>query len=245
MNLKALFNKRKKESVDKDTALQSPSFSVRINNMKNIGFAPKCIFDCGASVGHWSCGVSKLFPGSQIVAIEPNTFVLPQTKKTLSDIRPAVIIEECALGATSGDVHLNIWDNDHTKMSGSSLKDHVQGSPKSTINVRLDTLDIICERHGLTPDLVKLDLQGGELDALKGAEMVLGTAEVFIIEFGCLQAYVDRTTPFDLMDTMYSNDYCLYDIIDLIYRPYDNALTGGDFIFVKNSSQLKKYKGYA
>ena len=41
------------------------------------------------------------------------------------------------------------------------------------------------------------------------------------------------------------SDYCLYDIIDLIYRPYDNALTGGDFIFVKNSSQLKEYKGYA
>jgi hypothetical protein len=40
------------------------------------------------------------------------------------------------------------------------------------------------------------------------------------------------------------HDYCLYDIIDLISRPYDGALTGGDFIFVKNNSQLKKYKGY-
>jgi len=36
----------------------------------------------------------------------------------------------------------------------------------------------------------------------------------------------------------------LYDIIDLIYRPYDNALTGGDFFFVKNDSNLKSHKGY-
>jgi hypothetical protein len=43
---------------------------------------------------------------------------------------------------------------------------------------------------------------------------------------------------------MYANDYCLYDIIDLIYRPYDNALTGGDFFFVKNNSPLKSHKGY-
>ena len=170
--------------------------------------------------------------------------VLPQTKKTLSGITPRVIIEECALGSTTGEVHLNIWDNDQMRMSGSSLKDHVQGEPMKKMPVRLDTLDNICEKHNLMPDLLKLDLQGGEIDALKGAEKLLGTAEVIITEFGCLQAYIDRTTPFDLMNTMYSNDYCLYDIIDLIYRPYDNALTGGDFVFVKNNSQLKKYKGY-
>ncbi len=239
MNMKLFFKKAK------DELPQMSSFASRIKNMKNIGFAPKCIFDCGASVGYWSYEVSKLFPGSQIVAIEPNSIVLPQTEKTLSNIKPKVIIEECALGATSGDAHLNIWDNDQTKMSGSSLKDHVQGNPENKLKIRLDTLDNICERHHLSPNLVKLDLQGGEIEALKGAEKVLRTAEVFIIEFGCLEAYVDRTTPFELMNTMYNNDYCLYDIIDLIYRPYDNALTGGDFIFVKTSSQLKEYKGYS
>jgi len=225
--------------------LQNPTFDSRIKNMINIGFAPKCIFDCGASVGYWSYEVSKLFPGSQIVAIEPNSLVLPQTKKTLSVIKPKVIIEECALGSRSGEVDLNIWDNDHTKMSGSSLKKHVQGNPQKKLSVRLKTLDDICNCYELTPDLVKLDLQGGELDALQGAKIVLSKTEVFIIEFGCLQAYIDRTTPFDLMNVMYNNDFCLYDIIDLIYRPYDNALTGGDFFFVKNNSPLKKYKGYA
>ena len=236
-----LFFKKNKDNGK----LQNPTFHSRIKNLINIGFAPKCIFDCGASVGYWSYEVSKLFPGSQIVAIEPNSLVLPQTKKTLSVIKPKVIIEECALGSTSGEVNLNIWDNDHTKMSGSSLKEHVQGDPKNRLSVRLNTLDNICNSHGLIPDLVKLDLQGGELDALKGAKMVLSKTEVFIIEFGCLQAYIDRTTPFDLMNIMYNNDFCLYDIIDLIYRPYDNALTGGDVVFVKNNSLLKKYKGYA
>ncbi len=244
MNLKNLFNKIKKEPVAQETSVQNPSFSARINNMISIGFAPKCIFDCGASVGYWSYEVSKLFPGSQIVAIEPNSKVLPQTKKNLASVTPKVIIEECALGASSGDAYLNIWDNDQMKMSGSSLKGHVYGDPKEKMKVRLDTLDNLCKKHGLKPDLVKLDLQGGEREALKGAETVLQVAEVVMIEFGCLHAYIDRATPLDLMDTMYKNDYCLYDIIDLIYRPYDNALTGGDFIFVKNDSQLKKYKGY-
>ncbi|MHB8790383.1 MAG: FkbM family methyltransferase [Desulfobulbaceae bacterium] len=223
---------------------QTPSFDDRIANMIKVGFSPKCIFDCGASVGQWSYKVSRLFPGAQIVAIEPNSMVIEKAREQLKSVRPAVILEQCAIGATTGTAFLNIWDNEHTKMSGSSLKDHVQGEPRNKMEVRLETLDNICQRHKTVPDLVKLDLQGGELEALKGAEQILQNTEVIISEFGCLPAYIDRTTPFDLMKVMYEHDYCLYDIIDLIYRPYDNALTGGDFIFVKNSSALKKYKGY-
>jgi FkbM family methyltransferase len=87
-------------------------------------------------------------------------------------------------------------------MSGSSLKDHVH-EPQNKMEVRSETLDNICQRHRLTPDFVKLDLQGGEIEALKGAHQILQNTEVIISEFGCLQAYIDRTTPFDLMKVMY------------------------------------------
>jgi len=212
--------------------------------MKQIGFHPKYIFDCGASVGHWSWEVGKLFEDSQIIAIEPNPKITPITKSQLSKLSPTPIVEECAIGASNGTALLNIWDNDETKMSGSSIKDHVQGAPREKVEVNLKTLDTISEEHNIQPTLVKLDLQGHELDALKGASNILKSTEVFIIEFGCLQAYIDRTTPNDLIEIMYKNDYCLYDIVDLIYRPYDNALTGGDFFFIKNDSTLKEHKGY-
>ena len=248
MNLLKFLDKTKKDEKGKrENGIKDiyvPTFPNRIKNIKKIGFAPKCVMDCGASIGGWSYEVSKIFPGCQIIAIEPNSIVLPKTKKTLAGIDPEVIIEECALGAKEGESFLNIWDNDQTKMSGSSLKDHVQGEPKKKLKVKIDTLDSICDRNNLKPDLVKLDLQGGELEALKGGDAVLNASEVVIIEFGCLPAYIERTTPLDLMNLFYNYDYCLYDIIDLIYRPYDNALTGGDFIFAKNNSLLKKYKGY-
>ena len=51
------------------------TFRTRLENMKMIGFSPRCIFDCGASVGYWSYDIGKLFPGSQIVAIEPNDHI--------------------------------------------------------------------------------------------------------------------------------------------------------------------------
>jgi len=212
--------------------------------MKELGFSPKHIFDCGASVGYWSWEVGELFEGSQIIAIEPNPRVTPKTRELLPHMASNPIIEECAVGASVGSALLNVWNNDETKMSRSSVKEHVQGDPKEKISVKLKTLNSISVEYNVMPDLVKLDLQGYELDALRGAGDVLESTEVMIIEFGCLSAYIDRTTPYDLIALMYSNDYCLYDIVDLIYRPYDNALIGGDFFFVKNSSQLKHYKGY-
>ena len=248
MNLMSIFKPMKKlgdeAKTNEQEEVHAPSFADRMKNMKEIGFYPKCIYDCGASVGYWSYEISAMFPGSQILAIEPNSLVIPQTKNTLASVQPKVIIEQCALGAETGEAVLNIWDNDQTKMSGSSLKEHVQGQPKNKLTVKLKTLDKLTKQHQLRPDLVKFDLQGGEQEALKGSSQVLTMAEVVIVEFGCLPAYIERTTPLDLMKIFYENDYCLYDIIDLIYRPYDNALTGGDFIFVKNNSALKSYKGY-
>jgi hypothetical protein len=69
-------------------------------------------------------------------------------------------------------------------------------------------------------------------------------AELAIIELGCLDAYINRTTPRELIDIMYDNDFCLYDIASCNDRLYDGALTGGDLFFVKNSSNLRKYKGW-
>lgn len=42
-----------------------------------------------------------------------------------------------------------------------------------TIAVTLTTLDSVCEKMQVMPDVLKLDIQGGELDVLKGARKVL------------------------------------------------------------------------
>lgn len=228
-------------SVD---VLNVPACMNRLQNMKDIGFSPKVIFDCGASLGYWSWEVRKIFEEVQLIAIEPNEKIVHKTKELLFKITPKPIVEQCAIGAENGVAYLNIWDNEETSMGGSSLKDHVQGDPQRKLEVALKKLDSISDELGFKPDLVKLDLQGYELEALKGASELLHTTEAFVIEFSCLHAYIDRTTPFDLIKIMHENDYCLYDIVDLIYRPYDNALTGGDFFFLKNDSSLREHKGY-
>lgn len=221
-----------------------PSFAERLAHMKRLGFSPRVIFDCGAFTGQWTLSVSRLFPGAQCVLFEPNPALLDAVRATIAGISPPPLFFPCAVGERPGVGTLNVWGKDPLALQGASLLPHVQGPPDTRVEAEITTIDLAAARAGLTPDLVKLDLQGAEAAALRGAERVLDSAELLIVEFGCLEAYEGRTTPRDLCDMLYARDYCLYDVVDLLYRPYDGALTGGDFFFVKRGSRLRAHKGY-
>ncbi|MFC1688131.1 FkbM family methyltransferase [Pseudomonadota bacterium] len=220
-----------------------PSWFERMQLTRSLGFDPHVILDGGAFRGHWSRDVSRIFPGAQIVLVEPNPHVFDEIDKNISTVKPSPKIIRSALGREDGSATFNLWREESSDTSA-SLLEHVAGEALNQIEVQVKTIDGIMQELGLTPDLIKLDLQGGELNALLGAEQSLKAAELCLIEFSCLDAYIDRATPRDLMEIMYANDYCLYDIVDCHYRPYDGAMTGGDFMFVRNSSVLRHYKGW-
>jgi len=169
--------------------------------------------------------------------------VQEEMQPNIAEIDPTPKVLNLALGQSPGRAILNIWHDKETD-TGASLLNHVSGNAPNVVEVDADTLDNIAARFTVSPDFVKLDLQGAELAALKGATQVLKQAELMMIEFGCLEAYKGRTTARNLMDIMYDNNYCLYDIVGCHYRPYGAALTGGDFIFLKNSSKLRDDRGW-
>lgn len=215
----------------------------RLALAKKNGFLPSVILDGGAYHGLWSRQAASLFPGAFFVLIEPNPFLQSVIHTNMEEIIPTPLVVQAALGAAEGKGTLHLWRSADAD-PGASLLEHVSGSASQAVEVEVTTVDVICREHNLVPDLIKLDLQGGELAALHGAMDALRTCECVVIEFGCLKAYIDRTTPRDLLDFMGDRDYCLYDIVGLADRPYDGALMGGDFIFVKNSSKLRSYSGW-
>jgi FkbM family methyltransferase len=221
-----------------------PGFPERLAHAKELGFQPEVIFDCGACTGQWTRQVASLFGGAQFLMVEPNANLLPQLTTSAQAIDPKPIIVNCAVGAANATGHLNIWGDSEMHLAGASMLQHVAGKPQRELAVEVRRLDDIAADYGLAPDLVKLDLQGGELAAIVGAERVLQQAEMFIVEFGTLNAYVNRTTPRQLIDVMYDQGYCLYDVVDLLYRPHDGALGSGDFFFVKNTSPLRRHSGW-
>jgi len=221
----------------------------RLIRIRDLGFSPQCILDGGAFTGRWAREAHAIFPDAHIILVEPNPLLQEEIAKYTAEFAEKTTLVAKALADKPKEVILHVWEdarhnNPITAMAASSLCSHVQGEPARQMPVPATTVDAIVAETGFLPDLVKLDLQGGEKYALAGATQTLQYAEFVIVEFGCLDAYIDRTTPNDVMQCLYAHGYALYDIVDLLYRPYDGALAGGDFFFVKKDSKLKAYKDY-
>jgi len=88
--------------------------------------------------------------------------------------------------------------------------------------------------------LVKLDIQGFELEALAGASSLYGETEVFIMETSLFAFLPNNPTTLDCMVFMQEKGYALYDITDFLRRPYDGALGQVDLAFVKEDGYLRR-----
>jgi FkbM family methyltransferase len=216
--------------------------SRRLRHLAKLGFRPGAAIDGGGFSGEWSREAARLFPGCRMVVVEPNPRMMAICRQNLRDLSPEPFFSEKALGPAPGSAMLNLWSG--TSGAAASLLPHVSGEPSQSVKVEVTTLDLLTDAAGFTPDLIKLDLQGFEVPALRGGQRCLMAAEVVILEVGCLQAYVGRSSPREVIDIMYAAGFVLHDIMELGYRPYDGALLGADFVFLKSTSKLRAYPGY-
>ncbi len=125
------------------------------------------VIDAGAYPGEFSIYAAK--NGAEVIAIEPD----PQNAEELR--------ENIRLNGLSDKVEVvekGLWDQKDTKKMerdsqfglGSKVKDGGQ------LVIELDTLDSVCSNYGAV-DFVKMDIEGAEIKALKGAEKLMENTE--------------------------------------------------------------------
>jgi FkbM family methyltransferase len=131
-------------------------------------------FDIGANVGFFSVIAARLVgPGGRVVAFEP----LPSNARALAHnallngLRNVAVRQE-ALAATDGEAtFLLSTEPTWGKLSGAG-KPPDQQDGETTVAVR--RLDGVIERDRLSaPDVMKIDVEGAEVDLLAGAERTL------------------------------------------------------------------------
>ncbi|MCI0553780.1 MAG: FkbM family methyltransferase [Anaerolineae bacterium] len=134
-------------------------------------------FDLGAHLGDRVRAWSKL--GARIVALEPHPAAMRWLRR-LYDNRPNIVLIEQAVGTHPGMA--TFWINRLTP-SISTLSHQwlttVQRSPRfasarwqEQIPVTVTTLDALIEQYG-KPTFCKIDVEGAELDVLKGLSRAL------------------------------------------------------------------------
>ena len=139
------------------------------------------IMDIGANRAGWSRMAKKIYPESNFCLVEPQAEMKEYLDAFCREFKESLIIPK-AVGAKNEVRVLTIWDD----LSGSSFLPQPESRLLETGRQReidITTIDDIIEQHkkGI-PELIKLDIQGFELEALKGASSTFGVTEVYILE---------------------------------------------------------------
>ncbi len=141
-------------------------------------------FDVGANKGEWSWELLRSVPSATVFASEPSSAAHRVLAAGAAHFTNMTVVQ-AAVGAIPGTATL--W----SESPGSGLAsltrrrlDHFGIHFGVAEEVDVISLDQWCDSQGIWPDLLKLDVEGHELDVLKGAQAVLPRVRVLQFEFG-------------------------------------------------------------
>ena len=112
--------------------------------------------------------------------------------------------------------------------------------------VEATTVDSLFVVHGSrSPVLLKADVQGYELEVLKGATRCLASTELLILEVSFRKIYKDSALAHEIIAYVGERGFRIYEICSYLQRSTDRDLIQSDFVFVHESSSLFERQGWA
>jgi FkbM family methyltransferase len=199
-----------------------------------VGFRPGTVIDVGFNTG--TDGLYGVFADCAYLAVDPlqesEPFLKAQKAKT-----PRFSYFLAAAGPTEGELEMGVSEC----FGGSSafLKDKLP-----TRKVPMLSLDHMARQIGAQgPYLIKVDVQGAELDVLRGAKQILDETEVLILE--------TRLCPFkgapeiaDVVSFLKKNGFSLFEVFNPLYRPGDGAMGQLDVVAVRTEGFFRTADKY-
>jgi FkbM family methyltransferase len=202
-------------------------------------FEPKWILDIGANVGDVAAAALNSYKESKVICFEPVQATYETLKIRLSPFGDRVLLNKVALSNTSGTGKINITTS-HGANSISpqasfhkECNPHVQEIGEEVID--LGRLDDYCKYFPCQQiDVMKIDVEGHELDVLKGGiEFISTSVDIIIIEISLMrdQSWKDQAV-FEIFAILKNAGFRLLNAIDL-HRTTDGSalLTQMDCIF--------------
>jgi len=165
--------------------LMPPGHQGYLYNMRNnLAIDPKIIYDIGACVLHWHTIANEVWPQGQYFLFE----AMEDSEILFKERGLAYCI---GLLSDQDGKEIAFYENTEHPGGNSYYRENVAFSPAAAhlfsdnhrVIKRSITLDTAVKLKGFPPpDLIKMDIQGAELDVLKGAKQCLETCQDLILE---------------------------------------------------------------
>ena len=137
------------------------------------------LFDIGANIGSYSLVGSENMDGL-VYAFEPHPVTFKYLQKNVKlNKRSNVKAINMAVGSEIGVILL-------TDVSGSATNHRVLSGGEGSIKVECCRIDSFCEENQVLPNILKIDVEGYEMDVLIGAGCVLENVDIIMVEINKL-----------------------------------------------------------
>jgi FkbM family methyltransferase len=205
------------------------------SRLKELGFIPSTIIDCGACVGEWSGQIRQVYPDSFIIGIDASNW-------SEGDI-PSTNVSEFEVLSNEDGKEIIFYKKSEGLCTGDSIfKENTQHYQEhNTIKeVRISkTLKTLCDKHTIDKiDLLKIDTQGSEILVMDGLRDKLNDVEFIELECSLIEWNIGGCSLQDVIDYL-KDRFVIFDIIEL-HRLNGNDLFQVDIIFQNKKSKIVK-----
>jgi FkbM family methyltransferase len=216
----------------------APSLEGFLKNLRANGFSPATIIDIGANVGEWSRTVSSIFPSSRIVMFDGDPDNEASLHNAVREIGSRSKYFLCLLGPEKKDAVT--FYRPEAGTTGSSILPELTSFAKKAMTLPMNTLDSLADAAGLeAPLLLKLDVQGFELEVLKGGKQTLKRSEVVMMEASLLPYNEGAPLFAEVVAFMNDEGFAAFDFCGQLRRQTDQVLFQTDIAFVRKESVLR------
>jgi FkbM family methyltransferase len=221
--------------------LRVPEIPFALERLHQIGFQPNQIFDVGAYKGEFAELCLNIWPKTKVACFEALEDKVNQLQQLASKNKSISVFPGLLGAETREQVQLHL-----SETASSVLTEHIH-QDFSVQSYPMRTIDQIIQENfdGQSPDFLKIDVQGYELEVLKGAEKSLPQMKAILAEINLLDIHQGVPLIAEVLAWLDKRDWVAYDICSLGRRPLDQALWQADFIFVPRSSPLRADKRWS
>lgn len=185
------------------------------------------IVDVGACIGAMSISYANSFPDAEILALEPSRFNYPYLVHNVKSFPQIKCMKIAAFNETgkvriSNPTEFQRFERNDLLTNTGLISVHGKSNVFAE-NVDCDLLDSIVKRK---VDYLKMDIEGGEIEALNGALRILGTDRPIIqIEARAENQSMAGRGEGSIHDFMWSNKYASYGAItaDWVFIPAERV----------------------